>query len=310
MPDALASGNGAVAGLGPPPAGRARPDDAHGGATPGSPERAPTTLGEGRGAPTPRRGRLVSRPARQLGGIVLAILLWEAFAASHVVSPDYLPSPIDVAKSANGNMLDLLRAAGSTLEVAAGGLVLAIVVGVPLGQLVGRLPRLSAGVEWIVRGTRAVPSLALIPLAILFLGLTTRMVVILVAFAAFWPMFVNSRYGAQRVSARHLEVARSLNFPARRTFLRVVLPSSAPLIASGVRTSIGLALVSSISAELVTGNGGIGEYILIAQQNLLIDLVYLSIVVGGALGWLVTVLFNVMEGRLLRWNYRASGGGQ
>lgn len=239
---------------------------------------------------------------------MVALAIWEAVAATHWVSPDYLPTPISVAEAVNGNLLDLLTAAASTLEVAALGLLVAIVLGVPLGLLVGRLPRLSASVEWVVRGTRAVPSLALIPLAILFFGLTTKMVVILVAFAAFWPMFVNSRYGAQRVSARHLEVARSLNFSARRTFLRIVLPASAPLIASGVRTSIGLALVSSISAELVTGNGGIGEYILVAQQNMLIDLVYLSIVVGGILGWLITVLFNALEGRVLRWNYRASGG--
>jgi ABC-type nitrate/sulfonate/bicarbonate transport system permease component len=249
----------------------------------------------------------LGRFSRRLGGVAIVIGIWELVAVIGHVGSDFLPTVPSVATALVHSRGSLLSGLGGTLAIWGIGLAIATVAGVVLGMAVGALAPLAALTDWCVRGLRVLPSLALIPVAILVLGVTYRMQVALVAAAAFWPIFVNAEYAVRQIDRAYLESARALNLSPLRLCRSVVLPASLPLISSSVRTAIGLAMAIVISVELVVGEGGLGGLVLTAQQNLNTPLMYAGIVVGGTAGWLLNLAYDACERRYLHWNFRSAG---
>lgn len=256
----------------------------------------------------PRFGPRWRRRLRALIGIAVAIGIWEAFAAAGVPGPRFLASVPQVARSLGGSAGQLARALGGTLETWALALVIAFAAAVILGVVIAAVPLLDQLTEWIVRSTRSIPALALIPIAILIFGLTNTMEAILVVAAAFWPIFVNVVYGVRKNQAEYREKAQALKMSRPLFYRKIVLPASAPMIASGTRVAIGLSMSATIAVELVVGYGGLGGLVLNAQQASDTPLIYAGVVVGGAAGWLLNLVFTAGQRRSLRWAYRAMGG--
>lgn len=254
---------------------------------------------------TAPRGRRL--PWRGAVGVILALVVWEVIAELHVVSPHYLPSVQATASAFSANADSLLSAAGRTLISAVVGALIAAAAGAVLGLVTGYQRVLSELTEWIVRGFRSIPSLAFIPVAILFFGLTRTMITYLVAVACFWPVLVNARYAARNLPQEYRDTADMLHLSLPRFLVRVMLPACAPSIVSALKTSFGISLVAAISAELIVGNGGLGALATTGQQMGSIGLVYAVIVLGGWLGWAITALLGVVEVHALRWNYRTAG---
>jgi ABC-type nitrate/sulfonate/bicarbonate transport system permease component len=253
---------------------------------------------------TPRSGRL---PWRGVLGAIAALVVWELLAELHAVSPLYLPTVQATASALADNAGTLASAAGSTLVSALIGAVVAGLAGAILGLVTGYYQVLSELTEWVVRWFRSIPSLALIPVAILFFGLTSTMITYLVGIACLWPVLVNARYAARNLPREYRDTAAALHLSLPRFLLLVMLPACAPSIVTGLKTSLSIALVAAVSAELIVGNGGLGGLAATAQQTGSISLVYAVIVLGGWLGWIITRLLAVVESRALRWNYRAAG---
>ncbi len=187
------------------------------------------------------------------------------------------------------------------------GLAIASAAGAVLGVAVGTSVWADAATDVIVRMARPLPSLALIPIAILLAGLGTTMTSGLVAFAAFWPVFINARYAARQVEPLQLDTGRALGFGRWELIWRVVVPSVAPAIATGVRVAAGIATVVTISVELVAGTGGLGGYVMHAQEGGATAMMYAGIVVGGLLGWLLSVGIGALARKALRWDAAAAG---
>lgn len=249
---------------------------------------------------------------RPLIGVLAAIGVWEILASAGVPGPRYLASVSAVAASLGHSSGALARALGGTLETWAIAIVIAFSAAVILGVIVAAVPTLHQLAEWVVRSTRSIPALALIPIAILLFGLTTTMEAVLVVAAAFWPIFVNVVYGVRRNRVEYREKAQALKMRRWRYYRQVVVPASAPMIASGTRAAIGLSMAATIGVELVVGYGGLGGLVLNAQQTNDTPLIYAGVVVGGVAGWLLNLLFAYGQQRSLRWAYRgasALGGG-
>lgn len=257
-------------------------------------------------APTARRGW--RPPWRGLIGIVVALIVWEVVAAVHAVSAQYLPTVQSTASALAGHPGAMLTAVGGTLAPALLGAAIGGAVGAVLGMLSGYYRTLGDLSEWIIRSFRSIPSLAFIPVAILFFGLSRTMVTYLVGLACVWPVLVNARYAARSLPQEYRDASAVLHMSRRRFLTRVILPACAPSIVSGLKTSVAIALVAAISAELIIGTGGLGGLATTAQQTGSIGLVYAVIVVGGWLGWLITMLIGLAETRWLRWNYRQGRG--
>jgi ABC-type nitrate/sulfonate/bicarbonate transport system permease component len=244
------------------------------------------------------------RRMRMLGGVAVAVGVWELVSVSGVVTSAALASVGATSAAIADHAGSLARAAGQTLEAWAVGLAVATLAGVVLGALVGRSRIAEAFTETLVRMMRPLPSLALIPIAILVAGLGLKMTAGLVAFTSFWPIFINTRYGVHQVDRLFLETAQTLELRRLSLMGRVVLPAAAPLIASGLQVAVSLALVVTVSVELVGGTGGIGSYVLAAQQGNAVPDMYAGIIVGGLLGWLLNTGFAALSLRALPWANR------
>lgn len=189
-----------------------------------------------------------------------------------------------------------------TLQGWALGLAIAIVVAVPLGLAVGSTWWLYRAVRPVVEFLRPVPSVALIPLAILVYGSGLQTKVFLVAFAALWPLLLQMIHGARDVEPVALETARSYRVRRHDTVTRILVPSVLPYLATGVRISSSVALVLAVTAELVVGAPGIGRAISEAQTGGDVALMYALIAVTGLLGWGLNSGLRRVERPLLHWH--------
>ena len=263
--------------------------------------RAPRA-GRRRGGGGPRR-RAVDWLAR-LAGIAAVLLVLEICSRTGVLPRESFPPVSEIYGSLLGLMTDtpFWIEVGRTMRGWAVGLLVAVVLAVPLGMLLGASRRAFEMSRLIIEFLRPVPSVALIPLAVLVFGVGQDMKVFLVAFACFWPILFQSIYGVQDVDPVATDTARSYGLPLLARFTRITLPSAAPYIATGLRISSAIALILALTAELVVGAPGLGRAIVVSQISGSITQMYALILATGLLGWGLNTVFMAVERRLLRWH--------
>jgi ABC-type nitrate/sulfonate/bicarbonate transport system permease component len=253
-----------------------------------------------RAAPLPR----VPGAALPWLGVLAVLVLIELVVRVGLISSAYFP-PITETFSALAGQLGesaYWTAIGHTLEGWAIGLAIAIVIAVPVGLALGFNEVLFHAFRPLIEFLRPVPSVALVPLAILVYGTGLQSKVFLVAFACIWPLLIQTIYGARDLDPVALETARSFRIRRRDRVLRVTLMGAVPYIATGFRISSATALILAITAELIIGSAGLGREINIARQGGANDLMYALIVTTGLLGWALNSLFAIGERRVLHWH--------
>lgn len=194
----------------------------------------------------------------------------------------------------------LLGATAFTLGSAALGLALGALGGVALGTLLG-LSRRAAGAAFLsVELLRPVPSVALIPLAMLMFGFGLRLEVSVVAFATFWPLLVLSQAAARQVEPRLLEVALALQLTPARRFMHIVLPAMLPRLFVALRLGVAIALVVAVTVEIAANPHGMGYALMIAQQSLDPALMLAWLFWIGAVGYAVNALALSLQKQVAR----------
>jgi sulfonate transport system permease protein len=194
----------------------------------------------------------------------------EAYTRSAGQGSDALAPPSAAALALIVALRDgsLLEATAFTLGTAALGLALGSILGVMLGIALG-LSRRAAQMGFLsIEVLRPVPSVALIPLAMLVFGFGLRMEFSIVAFASFWPMLILTQAAVQQVEPRLLEVSRVLGLsPAQRAF-KIILPAIVPRLFVALRLGVAVALVVAVTVEIAANPHGMGYAMMIAQQSL------------------------------------------
>jgi ABC-type nitrate/sulfonate/bicarbonate transport system permease component len=236
--------------------------------------------------------------------VLCALALWELVVGIGLLNDDHVPSmTATVAELAEllGDG-DFWSAVGSTLQGWALGLGIAAALAIPLGILVGSGPLAYRSVRFVVEFLRPIPSVALVPLAVLIYGVGLESKVFLAAFASFWPLFVQTLYGVQDVDPVATDTARSFGLGRFERLWRIKLPSAVPYIATGLRISSAVALILAVTAEIVIGSAGLGRSINVARQSGAIEVMYALIITTGLLGWVLNVLTTHAERRVLHWH--------
>jgi ABC-type nitrate/sulfonate/bicarbonate transport system permease component len=182
------------------------------------------------------------------------------------------------------------------------GYFVAVVVGVGAGVALGLSPVLRRATSPIVEFLRAIPAPALLPFALLVLGVGTSSKVFVIAFVCVWPILLNAVDGVSGVDPTLVDTGRVYRVPARDRLTRVVLPAAAPQIFAGMRTSLSLALILMVISEMVASSNGIGYFVLQSQRSFAIPEMWSGIILLGLLGYLFNAVFLLVERRVLRWH--------
>ncbi len=196
---------------------------------------------------------------------------------------------------------DLTRAIETTLESYVEGLALAIGAGVALGVLIGGSRTLTDSTSVLIEFLRPIPVVAIIPLATLFLGLGLPMRRFVIAYAAVWPILLNTLYGVRGIDRMLHDVAKTSGATKLGELVRVTVPAALPSIATGVRVAASIALLVAVSAEFVTGTGGIGSYMQQEQLAFHLPELYAAVVFVGILGYTINLALRAAQRRVLFW---------
>ncbi|MDQ8033863.1 taurine ABC transporter permease [Bordetella genomosp. 1] len=255
-----------------------------------------------------------SAPARRdysrwlpLIGPVALFVVWDLVVRLGLVSPVLLPTPwatlVALFNGMSGGPLltDFIASVSRTLQA----FVIAAVVGVPLGVLLGSNEKLYRSVEFLIDFFRSTPSSALIPLFLMIFGVTDMNKVAIAAFAAVLVILFNSAYGVINARKQRVMAARVMGANRWQIFKDVLIWESLQPTFVGLRSGVSMALVIVIVAEMFIGaETGLGNRIINAQQVLNVRDMYAAILASGALGYVLNVLFLVIEKRVVHWSGR------
>jgi NitT/TauT family transport system permease protein len=183
-----------------------------------------------------------------------------------------------------------------------GGFALALIVALPLGMLIGRVPVIRQLVDPTLQILRPVPVTAWLPLAMIIFGVGPRSAVFLVFLGAFYPMLVNTIFGVRSVEPRLFEAAAMLGCRGSAQFFRVVLPAALPSIFTGMRLGLGFAWVVIVVGEMTGVQTGLGAIIMEARELSRTEIVISGMIVIGVFGFLSDQLIMLIGRRLLAWS--------
>lgn len=227
-------------------------------------------------------------------GPLLLFLLWQLAVSSKWLNPLLLPSPVDTLRYLFQSLWDagMRLDIGATLYRTLVAFVISAVIGVPLGVALGSNEKLYRSLEFLIDFFRSMPSSALIPLFLLIFGITDANKIAISAFAAVLVILFNSAYGVMNAKKTRLMVAKVMGISRWHTFKDIMLLESLAQTFVGLRTGVSMALVIVIVAEMFIGSEtGLGHRIIDAQQVFNIRDMYASILITGALGYLLNDFF-------------------
>lgn len=252
---------------------------------------------------------------RCMGLFVFLILAggWEAVSRAKLVSPLYFPPVTTIAATfARLTASGLLPTqAGLTLGRALAGLALAAGCAVPLGLAMGVSRRVNGLFSPLVEVLRPVPPPAIIPAAMLLLGIGTAMKVFVVFFACFFPILIGTADGARAVPPGLRLSAAAYGLSRFDSLAGVILPAAGPSVAAGLRTALPMALIVAVLSEMIGATSGLGHYILRMQRTFAIPEMYAGVAALGLVGLGCNAAAQWGLARLLPWhNGRKAGRGE
>lgn len=239
-----------------------------------------------------------------LAGTLALGLLWQFAVVSGLLDGTIIPSATDTLAT----MVTELKSTSTwdaiieTLKGWAIALALASIITIPLGILIGANRLLYDVTRPVVEFLRPVPSVALIPLAVLVFGSGLESKVFLATFAASWMLLIQTIYGVHDVDPIADDTARAYGLSAIARLYRVSLPSALPYIATGVRIASTVALLLSVSTEIVIGAPGIGRAIMLASSAGSYQETYALVAITGFLGIGLNLLHRASERYVLHWH--------
>jgi NitT/TauT family transport system permease protein len=231
---------------------------------------------------------------------LLAVVLGEAaFRLGHLPG-DTLAAPSEIFFSFIGALRDgtLIDATRDTLVATFGGLAFGGLAGLAFGTLLGSMSPLDKLFRFPIEVVRPIPSVALIPIAMIVAGFGYTMEIAVVSFAAAWPVLITTRSAIAEIEPRLLEVARVLRLGVIATTFKIVLPASLPRIFVGIRLAAGIAMIVSVTVEIAANPIGLGHAIMLAQQSLRPALMLAMLVWIGVVGVAINSLLIFLQVRL------------
>lgn len=236
----------------------------------------------------------------------LAIGFWQMYS-SHHPSPKYA-SVSDIAtlwwhSIGSG---PLLSAVFWTLRTMIIGYAIAAVAAVVIGVLMARVRMIYVLLEPPIELLRPLPISAIIPVLILYLGIESKMQIVVIAIAGFFHILLNAYSGAGSTHPTMMSTARTFGLNWWQTMREVVLPAAAPVIFVGLRSALASCLVVAVVIGMITGDSGLGHYLMLEQQSFEVANLFVGAVTVAIIGYLLNAIFLLIERRVLHWHFGAT----
>ena len=259
----------------------------------------------GAAAARPRTSFWQRRTTRVVGGIVLplAILaLWQLVTATGAVPAYRVPAPADVVGAAGQLAAD--GALWTHIAISVQRVLLGFATGALTGLAVAALVGLTRAGDVLLSPTlaafRAIPSLALVPLLLLWMGIGEESKIVLVAIGAFFPVFTTVSAALRQVDPQLVEMGRSFSLRGWELFRTVQLPATVPSIVSGLRLALAQSWLFLVAAELLGASMGLGYLLTDSQSTGRVDRIFLAIVLLALLGTITNGIVSIVQQRLLK----------
>ncbi|WP_374113206.1 ABC transporter permease [Pseudarthrobacter sulfonivorans] len=253
------------------------------------------------------RRRVRKSPVKQLlglAGIIGFLGTWELIPRLGIINERFLPpaSEVIAALVRDFGLTAFWISVGETMTAWFLGLVIAVVLAVLLGFIIGSSDFLRKATNSTVEFLRPIPSVALIPLAVLLFGIKIESSLMLITYAAFWQVLIQVLYGVADIDMVANNTARTYGLGRMARIRYVVFPTALPYLMTGVRLAATVALVLAITAELVIGSPGLGHEIALAQSGGAISGMYALVLATGLIGVLINSLMRLIEKKTLSWH--------
>lgn len=236
-------------------------------------------------------------------GPVVILLVWEFLSKTELINPLFWPAPSTLWPTAVDmvNNRDLLGDIGiSTYRIAA-GFTIGTIPGVMLGLAMGLFWPVRVFFMPIASAIYAIPKMAILPLAIIAFGIGELSKIMIVAISVFFMIALSTMSGVMSIDGQFHDVATNLGASQWQMFYTVALPGSLPAVFTGMRLSLGFALIVIVGTEFLMANEGIGHVIWQNYQILRIKEMYVGLVVTGLMGWGMSLMLDLAERVLVPW---------
>jgi nitrate/nitrite transport system permease protein len=236
-------------------------------------------------------------------GLGVMLLIWAVLSAT--VAPD-LPSPMKTWEESKPYILNpffkdgemnqgIGRFAFLSLVRVAKGFLLAIVIGTPLGFLLGLSAFFHRTFDPVIQILRPISPLAWLPLGLIIFRQSEPAAIFTIATCAMWPTVINTAVGVRSISPEYLNVGRVLKLSPMKTLRRIIIPGSLPYVFTGYRLSLGLAWLVIVASEMLTGAPGVGGFLWQEYNSLVYSHILLSIITIGLIGFSLDRLMSMVE---------------
>lgn len=239
----------------------------------------------------------------------LLIVLWQLAVVTGLLDFDYLPKPTQVAVglqeiTVTGELSENLI---HTLSASLTGWALAAVVGTACGVVLGLLRPVWQYSMASIEALRALPIVAFVPVAVLLLGFTLEMEIVVAFYAALWPILLNTQAGVRSVDRRLLEVGDVMGFGRAERLWKLLLPASTPFVIVGLRLGLSISLVLTLVAEMVGNPAGLGYALIQKGQTLNPDQMFAYVIVIGVCGIVLNAALMLLARITFRGQMLAAG---
>ncbi|WP_246081492.1 ABC transporter permease [Homoserinimonas aerilata] len=250
------------------------------------------------------RNQRVAGPALGLAGILLFLLVWEVVARAGIVDQRFLPPASEVLVTFFGNLIEpgFYQAVGETMLAWAIGLAISTVAAVVIGLIIGSSSFLSKATYSTIEFLRPIPSVALIPLAVLLFGVRIESSLMLIIYASFWQVLLQVLYGVADVDPVAENTAKSYGLGPLARARYVIWPTVLPYLMTGLRLASAVALILAITAELIIVSRGLGYQIALSQSGGAISEMYALVLATGLIGVIINLAMRFIERKTLSWH--------
>lgn len=241
--------------------------------------------------------------------ILIILIAWIEITRRQIVSKVFVPSPMDVLRSLRETIIEgyhgksLFTHLGISLARVLVGWIIACVLAVPLGLVMGLNTKVRAVFDYLIEFYRPLPPLAYYTLLVLWFGIGETSKVLLLFLAAIPPLTIGCSEGVKNISPSIIQAARSLGAERKQIFFKIILPGAMPEIITSMRISLGFTYTVLVAAEIVAAVSGIGWMVWDGSKFLRSDIIFLGIIIMGITGIMLDIIIRMIAKYLLRWKY-------